>query len=116
MPVHDEGVAEGGYATINSTLKKEIKNHVRDEVTDLATVMRTANNVISASDSFHYDSRMLPTGPYKFDVQFLKGKGPAKQKTVAVVLVDPDATSVNDFRTALANALDGEGAHKWRVS
>ena len=113
MQVHDEGAAEGGYANANSKFKREIKTHLRAEVDDLDTLKRTADNVIGESESFHYDARMLNSGVYKFDVQFRKGAGPAKQKTVAVVLIEPDATSVQDFHTCIDNALDG--THEWQV-
>lgn len=86
---------------------------MRDKLATLNTVKRTANNVLATCVSFHYDSNIV-NRRYKFEVHYLGGQGSLSHRSVAVVLVEANATSAADFRTALGTAPGDE--HLWQVS
>ncbi len=83
----------------NGKLRKEIGWDILDELGSINDVMRTADS-IKTSDNFHLDSRELD-GNFKVEIQYRRGN----KGTVAVVLVDAGATSLNDFVTAVRGSL-----------
>jgi hypothetical protein len=103
MPVHEQGAPASGDASTNGDFRKEIKDHGGSKGSSIATVKRTADNVIPESSTFHYDSKPVDKR-YKFEVQHEACRGKLARKTVAVVLVEETATGVAAFKTAVENA------------
>ena len=103
MPVERGNRPSAGFSTINSRKRNEIKDDLLDRLRDVATLMRTANNLLT-STSFHVDSRKLTSGPYKgyFKVDIQLRTGP----TVAEIMLSPEATSVRDAKQGFESCLD----------
>lgn len=112
MPTHDEGAPASGYANTNGNLKKEIKNDIAGQIGTIDDLKRTADSIVT-SDNFHLDSKKV-NNRWKVEIQYGARHGKFSYKTVAVVLVEENATSVVDFRTAVSNALNN--GNVWRVS
>ena len=112
MPTHDEGAPDTAYSNTNGNLKKEIKNDIAGQIGAINDIKRTADSIVT-SDNFHLDSKKV-NNRWKVEIQFKGGHGKFSYKTVAVVLVEDNATSVVDFRTAVSNALNN--GNVWRVS
>lgn len=103
MPVHDEGAPSVKYANTNGALRKEIRDDIAAVIPALSNVMTTGNSLY-ASTSFHLDSNFL-NNRWKVEIQYKRGSGGLGHQTVAVVLVEPNAQSIADFRTAVWGAL-----------
>jgi len=108
MPAAQGALPGSSFTNTNSTLRKEIKNDIAGALTSISDVQREADSIVK-SDNFHLDSRSV-NSQWKVEIQYRAGtKG-----TVALVLVDPNATSLADLQTAInGSASDG---HIWNVT
>jgi hypothetical protein len=95
-----QGQAPGSaFDNTNSSLRKEVKDDIADALTSIDDVKRTADSIV-VSDNFHLDSKLV-NNQWKVEIQYRKGtKG-----TVAVVLVDPNATSIADLKQAIKGSV-----------
>ena len=108
MPVQQGQIPGHAFGNTNGALRKEIKNDLLGEISDINDLKRTADS-IAISDNFHLDSRDL-NGNFKVDVQYRRGT----KETVAQIMLAPNATSLADAKTGINNSA-GDG-HIWNVT
>jgi hypothetical protein len=103
MPVARGNRPSAGFTSVNKKKRTEISDELLPGLTDVTTLMRNANNVLT-STSFHVDSRPISSGTYKnyYKVDIQLRTGP----TVAEIMVGPRASSARDAKSGFESSLD----------
>jgi hypothetical protein len=106
MPRNKANKPKTAYEDTSARYRKEILQMVDTKILTLNDVKRPGSLYVSEEKTFHLDSKQLEDGRWKVEIQYGNGAGRVARKTVAVVMVAGNATSVPDFRAAVEFALN----------